>query len=69
MFKNQILFFFSDWLGNKTYGLLSSDKLSYFNETSGEKLVRKRNGADEVSFYEDEFSFVSQFSEGRVLFR
>ena len=29
----------------------------YINETSGQKLVRKRNGADEASFCEDEFSF------------
>ena len=39
-------------------GLLSSDYLSYFNKTSGQKLVRKPNGSDEASFCEDEFSFV-----------
>ena len=57
--KPESVFFFSDWSRNKIYGLPSSDKLSNFNETSGQKLVRKPNGADEVSFYEDEFSFVS----------
>ena len=40
--------FFSDWSRNNTYDLLSSDWLSYFNETSGQKLVRNRNGADEA---------------------
>ena len=50
--------FFSDWSTNNTYGLLSSDYLSYFNDTSGQKLVRKLNGADEASFCEDAFSFV-----------
>ena len=38
--------------------MLSSDQLSYCNETSGQKLVRKPNGANEASFCEDEFSFV-----------
>ena len=36
---------------------------------NGLKLVRKPNGGDKVSFCEDEFSLVTQFSEGRVLFR
>ena len=54
--------FFSDWSRNSTYDLLSSDELSYFKETSGQvgqKLVRNLNGADKVSFCEEEFSHVS----------
>ena len=39
--------------------LMSSDYLSYFNETCGQKLVRKRNGADETSLF---------FFRGRLLF-
>ena len=48
---------FSDWSTNNTYGLLSSDYLSYFNETSVQKLVRKWNVADKGSFFQDKFSF------------
>ena len=59
MFNNQILVFYL--IGQETIlavcGLLSSDQLSYFNETSGQKLVRKLNGSDKASFWEDEFSF------------
>ena len=50
--------FFSYWSRNNTCGLLSSDQLSYFNQTSGQKLVRKLNGSNEASFCEDKFSFV-----------
>ena len=50
--------FFCDWPRNNIYGLLSSDKQSNFKETFGQKLARKPNGADEESFYEDEFVFV-----------
>ena len=50
--------FFSDWyLWFVVCSLLIS--LSYFNETSGQKLVRKPNGSsDELSLCEVEFSFV-----------
>ena len=51
--------FFSDWSRNNTYDLLSSDWLSYFNETSGQKLVRSRNGADEA---------LASFFRGRLFF-
>ena len=37
---------------------IKSADLSYFNKTSGQKLVRKPNGADKMSFCKDEFSFV-----------
>ena len=47
--------FFCDWPRNNIYGLLSSDKQSNFKGTCGQKLARKPNGADEESFYEDEF--------------
>ena len=60
MFKNQILFF--SLIGRETIivvcGLLSSDELSFFNQTSGQKLVRMPNGSEEASFCEDKFSFV-----------
>ena len=32
--------------------------MSYFNETSGQELVKEQNGADEPSFSQDEFSFL-----------
>ena len=51
--------FFSDWSRNNTYDLLSSDWLSFFNETSGQKLVRNRNGADEA---------LASFFRGRLFF-
>ena len=40
--KTDSVFFFSDWSRNNIYGLLSSDKQSYFKETCGQKLARKR---------------------------
>ena len=46
--------------------MLSSDQLSYCNETSGQKLVRKPNGANEARFCEDEF--VSVFVEAPTNF-
>ena len=54
MFKNQILVF--SLVGRETIlQLVVCGLLSYFNETSGQKLVRKPNGSDEASFCEDEF--------------
>ena len=54
---NQILFFFSDWSTNNTPETLRSYWLSYFNKTSGQKSVRRKQMADtERGFSENEFS-------------